>query len=54
MYRYLKKNKMSSFCFSQNTEQEDKTSFSGGLIPIEGRKMWGEGVGGSIWCKYYV
>jgi hypothetical protein len=49
---------MSGSCFvfflTKLENRRAKQILSGGLVPVGGGRMRGEGMGGGIWCKYCV
>jgi hypothetical protein len=45
---------MSFFSFYKNREQEGRTGPIWGADTSSRGRMWIEGVGGQIWCKYCV
>jgi hypothetical protein len=42
------------FSFTKTENRRIVGSCLGGLLPVGGRRMWGEGIGGWIWYKYCV
>jgi hypothetical protein len=53
MYSFLKQTKVSSF-FTKIKNKKSEQVPSVWLVPVGGGRMWGEGVGEWIWCKYCI